>query len=57
MQVLSSGDAVSAIMTLGSLHLLYVDRTDAIYQFVQRSLLTDPDHDQTICRNTSILHA
>ena len=39
------------------LHLLYVDRTDTVYQFIQRSLLRDPDHDQTIRRNPSILHA
>jgi hypothetical protein len=39
------------------LHLLYVNRTDAIYQFTQRCPLADPDHDQTICRNPSILHA
>ena len=39
------------------IHLLYVNRTDAIYQFIQRNLLADPHHDQTICRNPFILHA
>jgi len=39
------------------LYLLYVDRTDAVYQVIQRSLLGDPNHDQTICRNPSILYA
>ena len=38
------------------LHLLYVDRTNSIYQLVQRRLLADPDHDQTIRRNPSVLH-
>ena len=39
------------------LHLLYIDRTDTIYQFSQRRLLSNPNHDQTIRRNAFVLHA
>ena len=56
--------SVTTRMSLGremsvfiDLNLLYVDRTDAIYQFIQRNLLADPHYDQTICRNPFILHA
>lgn len=36
-------------------HLLYVDPTNPVHQFIQQNLLAHSNHDQTICRNASVL--